>query len=245
MEDKKKIGRKAGVLYLLLGITGMLGILYIPSQIIVPGDAAATAGNIMSKELLYRAGIVCQLTCQTLFVYLVLVLHRLFKAVDENYSLQMVTLVVVSVPITFVIMVFQLAAPVLLGNADMLAAFTQAQLNSLAFIFFNLYEAGIVVAQVFWGLWLIPFGLLSIKSGFIPRFIGVFLVIGGVGYVLASLAGLLLPGYGASIGQIVTIPSAIGEFSMIFWLLKGVKAPELHDTKLQPSLSAGALTDAQ
>lgn len=227
MNEKKKIARTAGLLYFLMGITGMLGILYVPSQIIVNGDAATTVANILANETLYRMGIVWQLMCQALFVYLVVMLHRLFKEADEHYSFQMVVLVVASVPISFVVTVFQSASLVLLDTPGLLGEFSQEQLNALVVVFFRLYENGITVAQVFWGLWLIPFGLLANKSGYMPRFIGFFLIAGGVGYVLASLGTLLLPQYRGIIGPIATIPATIGEFSAIFWLLvKGVREPK-------------------
>lgn len=215
----KKNARLAGLLYLLLALTGMFGILYVPSQIMVQGDVPTTIENIKSHELLYRLGILSQLACQTLFVYLVLSLHKLLRIVDEYYSKQMVALVIVSVPIAFVNMLNQLAALVLLSGADFLSAFQPEQLHALVMVFFKLYEQGIFVAQIFWGLWLIPFGLLVYKSGFIPRLPGIFLVLGGVGYVVASVTELAFPQYGPSVGPIVTIPSAIGEFSVLFWLL--------------------------
>lgn len=236
MNINKTAARTAGILYLLMGITGMLGILYIPSQIIVPDDATATAANILAHEFLYSLGIVCQLACQTIFVYLVLSLHSLFKEVNRHYALQMLVLVAVSVPIAFLILLNQLAALVLLSGAGFLSGLLPEQLNSLAMIFFKLYEHGIITVQIFWGLWLIPLGLLAYRSSFVPRFIGIFLVLGGIGYVIASLAGLLFPQYSGSVGPIVTFPSVIGEFSMIFWLLyTGLRSTTTAD--LKPSLS--------
>lgn len=235
MNINNTTARTAGILYLLMGITGMLGILYIPSQIIVPEDATATAANILAHEFLYRLGIVCQLACQTIFVYLVLSLYSLFKEVNRQYALQMLVLVAVSVPIAFLILLNQLAALVLLSDAGFLSGLPTEQLNSLAMVSFKLYEQGIIVVQIFWGLWLIPLGLLAYQSTFVPRFIGIFLVLGGIGYIMASLAGLLFPEYGESVGQLVTIPSVIGEFSMIFWLLfVGLRSPTSAD--LKPSL---------
>ena len=236
MKINKTTARTAGILYLLLGITGMLGILYIPSQIIVPDDATATAANILANEFLYRLGIICQLACQTIFVYLVLSLYSLFKEVNRIYALQMLVLVAVSVPIAFLILLNQLAALVLLSDAGFLSGFQSEQVNSLLMIFLKLYEHGVIVVQIFWGLWLVPLGLLAYRSTFVPRFIGIFLVLGGIGYVIASLTGLLFPQYSGSVGSIVTIPSVIGEFSMIFWLLFiGLRSRTPVD--LKPSLS--------
>lgn len=224
MESNKKTARIAGLLYLFLAITGAYGIAYVPSKIIVTGDILTTANNIMTHEMLYRIGILCQLICQTLFVYLVLTLYRLLKEVNKNYATQMVALVIVSVPIAFVNTLNQIAALILLKDANFLTTFQPDQLNTLVMIFFNLYEQGIIIVQIFWGLWLLPFGLLVYKSSFIPRLIGVFLILGGIGYVVASLTNFLYPQYGLIVDNIATIPSMIGEFSIILWLLiVGVK----------------------
>lgn len=227
----KSNARQAGVLYLFLALTGMFGILYVPTQIIVSGDVAQTALNIKANELLYRLGIVSQLTCQTLFVYLVLSLHRLFAKVDAHYSRQMVALVIVSVPIAFLNMLNQIAALLIVSGPDFLSAFEPQQLNGLLMLFFRLYEQGIFVAQVFWGLWLIPFGILLYKADFMPSILGIFMVAGGVGYVVASFVELVFPEFGPSVGPIATIPSAIGEFGTMFWLLiKGVKDKKVVST---------------
>lgn len=211
----------------MLAITGMLGILYIPSQIIVSGDVDATVMNIKSNEWLYRLGIVNQLICQALFVYLVVVLYRLFNSVSTHYAKQMVALVIASVPIAFVNMLNQIAALILLSEADFLKAFDPGQLNALVMVFFKLYEQGIIVAQVFWGLWLIPFGLLAYHSMFIPKYFGIMLVIGGIGYVIASFVELQFPSYASAINPIATIPSAIGEFGIIiYFFIKGVREPK-------------------
>jgi len=231
MNSNKKTARTAGILYLALAAAGGFGIMYVPSEIIVADDALATASNIMANEMLFRVGIVSQLLCQVFFVYLVLALYRLFKEVNQNYALQMVALVVVSVPISFLIMLNQLAALILLSDADFLTSFEPDQLNALVMIFFKIYEQGVVIVQVFWGLWLIPFGVLVFKSGFIPRIFGIILIIGGIGYILASFHNLLFPHTIGAFDMIVTIPSAIGEFAIIFWfLIKGVKnQPQVAD----------------
>lgn len=227
MKSKKDTARLAGFLYLIMGITGAFGIMYVPSQIIVSGDALVTANNINSHEMLYRFGIVNQLICQTVFIYLVLTLNNLFRDVSKNYANQMVALVVASVPIAFLNMVNQIAALVLLSDAEFLSSFSPDQINALVMLFFKLYENGTIVVQIFWGLWLIPFGILAYRSGFIPRLLGILLILGGIGYVIASLTGLLYPMYVGIVGSIATIPSAIGEISIIVWLLiKGVSQPK-------------------
>lgn len=221
--ENKKTARLAGWLYFALALTGMYGILYVPSELIISGNPALTAENIMNNELLFRSGIIAQLVCQTLFVYLVLTLYQLLKKVNKSYAIQMVALVIVSIPIAFTIMVFQIASPVLLNGADYLNAFSTDQLQTMATVLFKLYGQGVYVAQIFWGLWMIPFGLLVYHSKFMPRIIGAFLVLGGLGYVIASLRVLLVPTWPYLLDEIVTIPSAIGEFSVMFYMIiKGI-----------------------
>lgn len=224
MGSPDKIARRAGLLYLLLGLTGMVGLMYVPSQIIVPGNATATADNIIHHELLYRLGIVSNLACQTLFVFLVLTLNRLLRSVNEHHARLMVTLVVVSVPIAFLNTVNQIAPLVLLSGEEYLALFNAEQLQGLVMVFLKLYEQGVVVVEIFWGLWLFPFGLLVYKSDFLPRIIGIFLMIACFGYLANSVTTLLFPAYQSFIAPITSVTGTVGEFSIILWLLiKGVK----------------------
>lgn len=219
MNSTKKTARVAGLLYLLMALTGAFSIMYIPSTFIVPGDAAATAGRIKDSESLYRIGIVSDLITQILFILLVLTLYRLLKAVDQRYASLMVILVLVSVPISFINTLNQAAPLVILRGTTFSSAFDQSQLDALAMMFLNLRSFGVSVVSVFWGLWLFPFGLLVYRSGFLPRILGVFLILGCFAYLADSLTSLLLPAYGPMVSQFALLPLALGEFSMIFWLL--------------------------
>lgn len=224
MESKKKNARIAGLLYLILGITGAFGIMYVPANIMVAGDATATANNIVNSEFLFRLSMVSNLISQTIFVFLVLSLNRLLKEVSPKYAKLMVTLVTVSVPISFLNILNLVAAEILVSGADFLTVFDTNQLNAFMLLFLNLYEHGIYIVGIFWGLWLFPFGMLIIKSKFIPKIIGAFLVIGCFAYLVDSLTSLLFPEYKEIISSIIMLPLALGEFSIIFWLLiKGIR----------------------
>jgi len=223
MNSNKKTARIAGFWYLLMAITAPIGLLYVPSQLIVPGDATATASKIMASELLFRTGIVCSLIGQVAFIFLVLALYRLLKEVNPKQALLMVGLVLVSVPIAFLNMLNHIAALVLLSGASYLTVFQPSQLHALVMLFLNLQEYGTIVVQIFWGLWLFPFGLLVFKSGFFPRILGILLIIAGFCYLAHSFTFLLFPRYGDIISQYTAMPEAIGELSIILWLLiKGV-----------------------
>mgnify|MGYP000490850687 CR=1 FL=1 len=224
MNSKKKNARIAGVLYLLIAITGGFGIMYTQSSIIVSGDATASANNLINSEFTFKLSILSNLISQALSIFLVLTLSRLFKDVNPKLTKYMVTFVLVAVPISFLNVLNLVAAQMLVGGADFLQVFDTNQLNSFALVFLNLYEIGISIVGIFWGLWLFPFGMLIIKSKFIPKIIGIFLIVGCFAYLIDSSISILLPEYKESVTAIIMLPLAIGEFSTILWLLiKGVK----------------------
>lgn len=211
--------RAAGRLYLLLALSAPLGLLYVPGKLIVSGNATATADNIRASEWLLRIGIASELIHQIIAVFLVLALYRLFKAVDDTLAKQVVILgALVSVPIMFVNVLNDIGALVLVSGADFLSVFEKPQLDALAYLFLGLHSKGITVASIFWGLWLFPFGMLVIRSGFIPRVFGVLLMIAGVAYLASSFATLVLPRYAELVSQIA-FPLEVAEVPIIFWLL--------------------------
>jgi len=227
MTSPKKTAQIAGLLYLSLAITGAFGIMYVPTAIIVPSDAMATAKNILSNEGLFRLSIVSQLVSQTIFVFLVMALYQLLRDVDLKNARLMVALVVAAVPIAFLNTLNQVIALRLLSGETFLNVFDNNQREALTLVFLNLSNDGIAVAQVFWGLWLFPFGMLVIKSGFIPKWPGYLLIIACFGYVLNSLAHFLFPAFVELISIFTAVAGMLGEFSIILWfLIKGVREQE-------------------
>ena len=219
MYSTKKQARVAGVLYLLIGITAPIGLEYVPNTLIAPGNATATADHIRASESLLRIGIASELFHQVIGVFLVLALYRLFKAVNEHHAALMVILgALVSFPIVFLNVLNEIAALVLISGAAFLSVFEKRQLDALAYLFVRLHSQGIMVVAIFWGLWLFPFGMLVIRSRFIPRVLGVLLMIAGVGYLVSSFTSLLLPRYAHLVGQFAMVLE-FGELPIIFWLL--------------------------
>lgn len=219
MRSTQQQARFAGFLYLLLAVSAPFGLLYVPGRLIVSGNATATADNIRASAWLLRLGIASELIHQTIAVFLVLALYRLFKAVDESLARQVVIFgALLSVPIMFVNVLNDVAALSLVSGADFLSVFGKPQLDALAYLFLQLHGKGITVASVFWGLWLFPFGMLVIRSGFIPRVFGVLLMIAGVAYLASSFTTLVLPRYAPLVEQ-VAMPLYFGEIPIIFWLL--------------------------
>jgi hypothetical protein len=218
MDSTQKQARVAGLLYLLLGITAPIGLEYVPGRLIVTGDATATADRIRAAESLFRIGIASELFHQTVAIFLVLALYRLFEAVNRDHAVQLVILgALVSVPIMFVNVLNEIATLVLVGDASFLSVFDRQQRDALALLFLRLHTQGINVASIFWGLWLFPFGMLVIRSGFIPRVLGVLLILAGAAYLVSSFVTVLLPHQAHRVGQVAMILE-LGELPIIFWL---------------------------
>jgi hypothetical protein len=222
----KRTARLAGGLYLAMAPFAFFGILYVPS-VLVRGDAATTSRNIMTSEWLFRSGTVSHLIGQIIFIFLVLALYRLLKPVNKDHAVLMVVLALLGIPMAFLNEVNHLAALRLLSSADD-GAFTATQLQAQAMLFLDMRRSGIVVTQVFWGLWLLPLGLLVFRSGFLPKLVGILVVIGGVGYLIDSATQLLRPGL-ATISQF----TFIGELLLPLWLLiKGVNVARWQQVTL-------------
>lgn len=209
--------RLAGSLYLAAALFAAFGNMYVPSVLLVHGDAVTTSRNIVASEWLFRSGIVSHLICQTVFVFLVLTLYRLLKTVSKDRAVLMVVLALIGVPMAFLNEVNRLAVLRLLSSANA-GAFTSGQLQAQAMQSLDMWESGILVTLAFWGMWLVPLGLLVFKSGFLPKLLGILLVIGGAGYVIDSGTQLLSPGF-PTISQF----TFVGEVLFLLWLLiKGV-----------------------
>ncbi len=234
MRSTKNPGRIAGFLYLLLVIAAPFRLIYIPSKLFVHGNATATANNIAAHETLFRLGIVTDLFCGTILIFLVLALYRLFKGVDQNLAVLMVILGgVLPSAIDFFNVLNDAAALMLVRGADFLSVFEKPQRDALAMLFLRLHHQEIVAAEILWGLWLFPLAILVYRSRFLPRFLGVWLIINGFAYLVMSFTGLLLPQYEDIVSNIA-FPALLGEMAIMLWLLiKGaIPKPEVADQSL-------------
>ena len=220
--------RIAGFLYLFGNPFAPFVLLILPSRLVARGDAAGTASNIMASESLFRFGIVVLLYNSILSIFLVLALYQVLKVVDKNMAWLMVIFVLVGVPIGMLNELNNLAILQLLGGENYLSVFTTEQLQALAYFFFQLHRQGLNINMIFWGLWLFPMGYLVFKSGFLPRIIGVLLVISCIGYVVQSFAAFL--GYNLRIMFI----TGWGELVLGLWLLiKGVDVEQWQKRALE------------
>ncbi|HYL11319.1 MAG TPA: DUF4386 domain-containing protein [Candidatus Acidoferrales bacterium] len=227
MHPTKKNARMAALFYVLMGLPAPFALIYIPRMLIVRGDAAATAKNILAHEMLFRAGVFGELFSAVAFILLALALYRLLSGVDKTQASLMVILVAISVAITFTNAIHNIAALTLVRGADFLAVFDKPQRDTLGMLFVGLHHQGLVVNQIFWGLWLLPFGVLVMRSGFLPRILGVLLIVNCFGYVAVSVTSLLLPRYANLVSRVV-LPALLGELWIWLWLLiKGAKPQPL------------------
>jgi hypothetical protein len=229
MNSTKKTARLAGAFYVLTSAIGVLGIIYVPNKLFDYGNAAATATNILGSEMLFRVGIVSELLSAAGFVFVVWALYRLFGGVNKSLASLMAMLILTSIPIMFVSVLCEIAALTVLHGANSMTIFGAAQRNALALLFLQIHGQGYGIAEIFWGLWLVPFGLLVIRSGFLPRILGVLLIIACFGYLADSLTSLLLPSFEDVVGRFTGFLTAC-ELPTMFWLLiMGAKDQPLNE----------------
>jgi len=223
VDSLKKTARVAGGLYLLVIVFGMFAELYVNLRLIVPGDAAVTASNITSSETLFRIGFMSGLFHHTCFLLLVLVFYKLLKPVNKNLAALMVVLGLGAVPIMMLNMLNQFAVLLLLSGTDYLTVFTVEQLQALALLFLDFHSYGYFIAGMFSGLFLLPLGYLIFKSGYIPKVLGVLLMLGCFGYLTELFIVFVFPSY-EMISYLGFAVAIIAELSITFWLLlKGIK----------------------
>ncbi len=217
--NPKKTARIAGLLYMLLIPLGVFGMLYVPNTLFVPGDIAATVSNIMANQTLFRSSIVSALLTQVVQIFVVLYLYKVLKPVNKTHALYMVVFILVAVPIAMLNELNQFAVLILLNSSDYLKFFTLDQMQDLIALFLDLRLTGIFIAQIFWGLWLLPMGYLVFKSGYLPKIIGVLLIVACFGYLIDSFMFFFAPDFGITFSEF----TFLGELLMTLWLLiKGV-----------------------
>jgi hypothetical protein len=222
--------RLAGFMYLLLVLTGIFNLAYVPSQLIVWGDSATTVRNIIDSEFLFRLGIVAGILSYIFFLVLPFILYDLLKSVHQKCALFMVVLAAFSVPISIFNMINKIDVLTLLQGFDLLDGIEAQLIQAQVMLLLNSYHNGILAVQIFWGLWLFPFGYLVFKSGFLPKIFGVLLILGCFSYVVKFFSALLFPEL--VISGFVSKPGSFGEIGICLWLLiMGVKEkkPDTHN----------------
>ena len=229
MNSPQKTARVAVFVFLIIFCLGMSAELFIRPDIIVPGDAATTVNNIMASESLFRLSLVSDLIRQIFMLLLVLVLYKLLKPVNKNIASLMVIFALVGIPITLLNELNHFAALLLASGAGHLTVFEADQLHALVMFFLDLREYGTFIPQVF--SWLLFLGYLVFKSGFLPRILGILLMIGGLCYPIQAVLFFLFPNFDA---MVLGLFAFIGEFLFYLWLLiKGVNVQEWEKRALE------------
>lgn len=231
MNTNKSIARKAGLIYLIVVISGIFSLMYVPNQLIDLNNAAVTYQNIQSHELLFRLGILGNVICYLAFMILPFALHNLLKNIHHNIAKCMIILVLIGIPIAFVNLEHKFAILSILNNENLFAGIPINQLQQQLLISLQNFNNGINLLSVFWGLWLFPFGWLVYKSGFLPKLLGILLMLGCMSYLIDFSAWLLLPQYySAGFSTFVMLPASIGEIGICLWLLiVGVSKSKVTD----------------
>lgn len=236
MSSPKRLARIAGLLYLIVAVFGAFAFAYVLGKVYIPGDATTTAANVLANSGLVRIGVVADLLQATVFVFVAMTLYLLLGQVNKNAAAAMVILVAIASAIMCLNDVFQIASLIVATDTSYVAAFGATGSNALVLLLLDMQHYGFIIAQIFFGLWLVPLGYLAYKSGMFPRALGVMLVIGGTAYLADVIATLLFPDFGKTIHGFLIIPFTVAEVWMLGYLLiKGVRT--LADGA--PAVSAG------
>ena len=234
MHPIKKAARIAGAMYLSMVLVAPFSMLYVPGKLIVRGNAAATADNILAHETMFRLSIFGDLIGHVIFICLAIALYRLLSGVNKTWAGLMVAFVLVSAAVGFLNTLNNIAALTLFRGADFLAVFDKPQRDALGYLFIRLHNQAEFMNEIFWGLWLLPFGLLVYRSGFLPRFLGVWLMLACFGWLVVSLIALLFPPYYDAAFRIAQ-PVMFAELAIMLWLLiKGAKIPVPQTGSIAP-----------
>jgi hypothetical protein len=222
MQPTNRDARAVPLWYFITGLPAVFCYMYVPGLLIVRGNAAATAGNFLAHDPLFRLSIVCELFSTIGFIFLVRAVYRLLGDVDKKLASLMATLVLVSVPISMLNVLNEIAALNLFHGASYLSAIDQTQRNALAMALLSLHNHGVNIAAIFWGLWLFPFGILVIRCAFIPRIFGWLLLVNAFAYPAITLISIIRPSYLPVATRYAIVPE-LGEVWIVLWLLfKGV-----------------------
>jgi len=231
MSSSRNPGRVAGFWYLLLIVVGPVRLIYVPSKLFVHENATATATNIAAHEWLFRFGMISDLAGGVILIFLVLAFYRLFNSVDQYLAVLVVILGgVMPAILDFVNVVSDAGALMVVRGAGFLSVFDKPQRDALVMLFLRLHDHQITAAEILWGAWLFPLGILVYRSRFLPRFLGVWLVNNGFAYVILSFTGLLLPQYQNEV-FLISQPALLGEVALMLWLvIMGAATPARDNT---------------
>lgn len=220
MTPSKKLARICGFIYLIVVLTGIFSLAYVPSRLFDFDNAAATTNNIIASEMLFRLSIFAGISCYIAFLFLPLFLYQLLHTIQQSVAKAMIILAIISVPISLINLLNKFNILTLIDKANNLPSAELKQLQTQVLLNLEYYNNGIKLASIFWGLWLFPLGYLIFKSGFLPKVLGIFLIAGCFGYLINFTGNLLVSNY-AELGLVkfISLPATIGEIGSCLWLL--------------------------
>jgi hypothetical protein len=219
--------RIGGLLYLFIFLAAPFGEFFIRDRLIVHGNAAATAQNIMGSETLFRVGIAGEMLTCVCDVVLALILYVLLRPVSRNLALLAAFMRLTFVGIYSVAKLFELLAVAVLGSADYLKAFDAGQLQALSYLSLRLHGEGYDISLIFFGWSCLVLGYLIFRSNYLPKALGVLLAAGGLGYQIGTFTDIVAPVFAANLYPWVLLPAFVGELSLCLWLIvKGVDVPK-------------------
>ncbi len=223
----KRLARTAGLLYLVVVVAGIFALMYVPSQLKIGNDPAAALASIDAHESPFRAGIAASLVCYLAFLLLPLALYKLLNQYDRSAAVMMVALAVASVPLSFANVGHRLEVLNLISGADYLRGIAPEALAQQVMLSLKAYSKGMILNQVFWSLWLAPFGYLVYKSGILPKLLGILLMAGSAGYAAEAFGYILLADFAELPGTgLLSIPASLGEIGTCLWLcIIGAREP--------------------
>lgn len=220
MTEINKISRIAGLIYLGVVLTGLFSLMYVPSKLINYDNASLTFQNLTASEMLFRFGIVSGVLCYIFFLFLPIVLYKLLRQVNEEIAKLMVLLALISVPMYFVNLQNELTALSLIKAPNYLNVFSTEQIQSQVLLYINQYDNGMRLIHIFSGLWLFPFGYLVFKSNFLPKILGILLMLGCFGYLINFFGSRLISNYSElGISSYISLPASLGEIGTCLWLI--------------------------
>ena len=218
MHPTAKAARIAGAVYLSMVLTAPFSLIYVPTKLIVRGNAAATADNILTHETMFRLSILGELVGMVIFICLAIALYRLLSNVNKTWAMLMVAFVLVSAGVGFLNTLNNIAAVILFRGGEFLTVLDKPQRDALGYLFIRLHNQGEFMNEIFWGVWLFPFGLLVFRSGFLPRFLGVWLMLDCFAWIALSVIALFFPNYYEAAFKWLQ-PAFFAELVIGLWLL--------------------------
>lgn len=226
MTPNKAAARIAGLLFLLMVAFGLFAELFFRQKVFVAGDAAATAANILSSGLLYRAGLMSDIVMSLCYLFTALALYRLLVSVDKSLAQLMVLFAAAGCVLLLTNIQNELAPLSLLDEGARQGAFPDGQLQAMAMLSYGAYNHGYMVGQVFFALWVLPLGMLIWRSKFIPKIFGILFLLEVACGLLAVAAHFLAPD--VTLENILLLPGTVAEFAFLGWLLiRGINESKL------------------